>query len=323
MAAAIAAAPPVVAAAVRWRRWLADERRAAARTVEAYERDVAGFLTFLAEHLGGPPDLADLARLRAADFRAWLAWRANAGLARVSTARALAAVRGFYQRLEKEGLVHCPAIATVRTPKSRRPVPRPLSVLQARDTTAEVAEVDANPWISKRDAAVLLLLYGAGLRVGEALGLAWGEVVGEVESLRVTGKGGKQRVVPLLPVVREAIADYRAACPHAPGADGPLFMGRRGGRLNAREVQRRMQQLRGRLGLPDTATPHALRHSFATHLLNRGGDLRTIQALLGHASLSTTQRYAEVDGEALIRVYENAHPRARNTVSKAPGDRRG
>ena len=319
MGEAICAAPSVVAAAARWRRWLADERRAAGRTVEAYGRDLAGFLTFLGEHLGGPPDMADLAGLRAADFRAWLAWRANAGLAWVSTARALAAVRGFYQRLEREGLAHCPAIATVRTPKTRRPVPRPLSVLQARDATAAVVDMDAHPWIAKRDTAVLLLLYGAGLRIGEALGLAWGDADGGGESLRVTGKGGKQRLVPLLPVIREALADYRASCPHAPPANGPLFVGRRGRRLDPGVVQRRMRQLRGRLGLPDTATPHALRHSFATHLLNRGGDLRTIQALLGHASLSTTQRYTEVDGEALIRVYENAHPRARNTASNRSG----
>ncbi len=316
----LSATPAVTAAAERWQRWLADERRAAARTAAAYRRDLAGFLSFLTDHLGGAPDLADLSGLRPADLRAWLAWRANAGRARVSTARALAAVRGFFRRLDREGLVHCPALASIRTPRIRRPVPRPLSVSEARATAESVPDLAPSDWIAKRDAAVLLLLYGAGLRIGEALGLAQGDVSADPESLLISGKSGKQRLVPLLAVVREAIAEYRAACPHAVPAIGPLFVGTRGGRLDPSLIQRRMRQLRGHLGLSESATPHALRHSFATHLLGRGGDLRTIQALLGHASLSTTQRYTEVDSETLLRVYESAHPRAKAAPEAAPDE---
>ncbi len=310
----ITAAPAVVEAVERWRRWLADERRASAHTLDAYDRDLAGFLAFLAGHLGGQPGLADLAALRTADFRSWLARRAGDGLTAASRARALSVVRGFFRFLDREGLAHNPAVAALRTPKQQRPAPRPLTVDQARATLEAVGELGSTPWIGKRDRALIALLYGAGLRIGEALGLDRGALptAGRGDAaIVITGKGDKQRVVPLLAVVRAAIADYLAACPYEPGADGPLFVGARGGRLNASVVQARLRRLRGFLGLPANATPHALRHSFATHLLAEGGDLRTIQELLGHASLSTTQRYTEVDAESLLKVYDAAHPKAR------------
>jgi integrase/recombinase XerC len=223
-------------------------------------------------------------------------------------------VRGFFRFLDREGLAHNPAIAALRTPKQQRPAPRPLTVDQARAAVEAVGELSATPWIGKRDRALIALLYGAGLRIGEALGLDRGVLPGAGRgdaAIVITGKGGKQRVVPLLTVVRTAMADYLAACPFEPGDDGPLFVGARGGRLNASVVQARLRRLRGFLGLPANATPHALRHSFATHLLAEGGDLRTIQELLGHASLSTTQRYTEVDAESLLGVYNAAHPKAR------------
>ncbi len=309
------AAPAVVEAVRRWRRWLAGERRASAHTLDAYGRDLAAFLEFLTEHLGGAPDLADLGALRAADFRSWLARRAADGLAKSSTARALSVVRGFFRHLGREGLAHNPALATVRTPKQRRTVPRPLSVRQARAVVEAVGDLAAAPWIALRDTALVALLYGAGLRIGEALALDFGDMAldntREDAALVIAGKGGKERVVPLLAVVRAAIAGYVAACPHRLAAGGPLFVGARGGRLGARVVQGQFAKLRGYLGLPESATPHSLRHSFATHLLGSGGDLRTIQELLGHASLSTTQRYTEVDAESLLNVYRKAHPRAR------------
>ncbi len=224
-------------------------------------------------------------------------------------------VRGFFRHLDRQGLAHNPALASVRTPKQRRGVPRPLTIRQARATVEAIGDLSNAPWLAKRDTALVALLYGAGLRIGEALALDLGDVPlddgGEDAVLVIAGKGGKQRIVPLLAVVRTAIADYVAGCPHALGPDGPLFVGARGGRLNARVLQGQLAKLRGYLGLPDSATPHALRHSFATHLLGSGGDLRTIQELLGHVSLSTTQRYTEVDAESLLSTYRKAHPRAR------------
>ncbi len=308
------ARPDLAAAVARWRRWLADERRASAHTLDAYGRDLAGFLGFLAEHLGGQPGLADLGALRTADFRSWLARRAGDGLSAASRARALSVVRGFFRFLDREGLAHNPALAALRTPKQQRPAPRPLTVDQARAAVEAVGELGSTPWIGKRDRALIALLYGAGLRIGEALGLDRGALptAGRGDAaIVITGKGDKQRVVPLLAVVRAAIADYLAAYPYELGDDGPLFVGARGGRLNASVVQARLRMLRGFLGLPANATPHALRHSFATHLLAAGGDLRTIQELLGHASLSTTQRYTEVDAAPLLDVQRRAQPRAR------------
>lgn len=307
--------PPVAAdlraAIAAWQSWLGDERRASPHTLAAYRRDLGGFVAFLGAHLGGPPALAHLARLRTADFRAWLAARAGAGLGAGSRARGLSVVRGFFKWLAREGLVDNLALAALRTPRVARPVPRALGADETMETLDAAADLARAPWIGKRDAAVLTLLYGCGLRIGEALALtrAQAPAPGQV-ALRVTGKGRRQREVPLLPVVVEAVRDYLTSCPFSLPAAGPLFVGARGGPLGARRVQARMAQVRMDLGLPPSATPHALRHSFATHLLAGGGDLRAIQDLLGHASLSTTQRYTDVDMAGLLRVYERAHPRA-------------
>ena len=230
--------------------------------------------------------------------------------ARSSTARALSVLRSFFRFLERTDRARNDAIGAVRTPRLPHSVPKPVAagdalaiVAQAGDTTRK------KPWVAARDTALLLLLYGAGLRIDEALSLNEDRAPSG-DSLRVLGKGGKERIVPILPAVREAVAAYKRACPYVvPG--GPLFLGARGGRLNAGVVQRELRRIRGALGLPETATPHALRHSFATHLLQAGGDLRAIQELLGHASLSTTQRYTEVDTARLVAVYNDAHPRAR------------
>jgi len=307
--------PGLEAALDAWRAWLEHERRAAGHTIEGYRRDIDGFLAFVAEHRGGRVTLAVLADLRTSDFRAWLARRGAEGLKRSSTARALSAVRGLFRFLDRRGLVHNAAAAALRTPRQDRAVPKPLSVADAARVLETAGGFTDEPWIAKRDAAVLLLLYGCGLRIDEALSLNRDEAP-EGDRLVVHGKGRKERVVPVLPVVRAAVADYLKSCPFALEADGPLFVGARGGRLNARIVQGLMQRLRAALGLPESATPHALRHSFATHLLGGGGDLRTIQELLGHASLSTTQRYTAVDAEGLMEVYEKAHPRAREPAGE-------
>jgi len=303
------AAADLRAAIALWAAWLAGERRASAHTVAAYGRDLAFFLDFLTEHLGEPPSLSTFAGLLPADYRAYLAHRA-ARLERSSIARGLSVVRTFLRFLERRGLAASPALAVLRAPRLPQSVPKPLSVVDAAEIVDAPTALVASVWQAKRDIALLTLLYGCGLRLSEALGLKRAEAPGD-NPLTITGKGRKQRMVPVLPAVREAIADYLAACPYVLAADGPLFVGARGGPLSPRVVQRQMQALRGALGLPETATPHALRHSFATHLLGGGGDLRAIQELLGHASLSTTQRYTSVETEHLLAVYEAAHPRAR------------
>jgi integrase/recombinase XerC len=300
----------VVAAVASWRAWLANERRASPHTLSAYGRDLRDFLAVLARHRGGPPGLADLAALSLGDFRAFLAHRARDGLSVSSRARSLATVRGFFRFLERNGLVANAAIRLVRTPKLARSLPKALAVGEALASVETVVDLSDEPWVARRDRALLLLLYGCGLRIGEALGLNRRDApVGD--SLVVTGKGSKQRLVPILPIVGEAISDYLAACPYPGDGDTPLFVGVRGGRLDPAVVQRQMRRLRAALGLPETATPHALRHSFATHLLADGGDLRTIQELLGHASLSTTQRYTDVDTVRLAAVHRKSHPRAK------------
>jgi integrase/recombinase XerC len=302
-----------------WAAWLAGERRASAHTVAAYGRDLAFFLDFLTEHLGELPSLAAINALRPADFRAYLARRAREGIERSSLSRGLSVLRGFARFLQRRGLGSTTALAALRSPKLPHGIPKPLTVDDATGSV-NAGEVAGNQWQGRRDTAILALLYGCGLRISEALGLTRGEApLGEM--LTITGKGGKQRVVPVLPAVREAVADYLAACPYPLTRDGPLFTGARGGPLNPRQVQRRMEALRPHLGLPETATPHALRHSFATHLLGAGGDLRAIQELLGHASLSTTQRYTSVETERLLAVYEAAHPRAH--LDRDPGTERG
>ena len=298
-----------------WLSRLADERRRSDNTVAAYRRDLGEFLGFLAEHRGEAPNLATLGALSVRDVRAWLARRAADGRAKTSTARALSAVRVFFRHLEREGVPVSTALSLVCAPKTPHGVPRPLTEGQAKAVVDLNEGTGGTPdWTGRRDTAVLLLLYGCGLRIGEALGLDRADVPAEgrtLRSLMITGKGGKQRVVPVLPVVAEAIADYLAACPHRLEPGDPLFVGVRGKRLQPKLIQQTMARLRGALGLPASATPHALRHSFATHLLAGGGDLRTIQELLGHASLSTTQRYTEVDEAGLLAAYTAAHPRAR------------
>lgn len=293
-----------------WAAWLAHERRASPHTLAAYGQDLAEFLEFLTMHLGGPLTLETLGGLRLADFRSWLAARTSRGLARSSTARALSTVRGFFRRLERLDLVHNAAINVVRTPKVPKALPKALTAEEAFAAIDTAAGMADEPWIAKRDAAILTLLYGAGLRIGEALSLDRRDAPAG-PALRVRGKGNKERVVPLLPVVVEAIADYLDVCPHTLPPGGPLFVGKRGKRLQPSQVQASLRTVRRALGLPETATPHALRHSFATHLLAGGGDLRTIQELLGHASLSTTQRYTAVDTARLAEVYRATHPRAR------------
>jgi integrase/recombinase XerC len=295
-----------------WVAWLAGERRASPHTIAAYGRDLALFLEFLTEHLGELPTLGAIDGLHPADFRAYLARRVQRHAERSSLARGLSVLRGFVRFLHRRGLASTSALAALRSPRLRASVPKPLTV---EDATAAVdvdvvGNVATGGWQSKRDIAILTLLYGLGLRLSEALGLSRSEAPLR-EMLVVTGKGRKQRLLPVLPAVRAAVADYLAACPHALAADGPLFVGARGGPLNPRIVQRQMEAIRGHLGLPESATPHALRHSFATHLLAAGGDLRAIQELLGHASLSTTQRYTAVETERLLAVYDAAHPRAR------------
>jgi integrase/recombinase XerC len=306
-----AVAPQVAAEIAHWLKHLGAERRMSPKTVEAYQRDVLQFLAFLAEHLGGAPSLKDLAALAPADVRAFMAARRAVGIGSRSLMRTLAGTRAFARFLERNGKGRVGALAAVRAPKIGKTLPRPLAVSGARAVAdPDIAAGDGRePWIHARDAAVLGLLYGCGLRISEALGLKRGEF-GARDVLSVIGKGRKQRLVPLIPAVAKLIADYVALCPYELPEDGPLFVGAKGGLLSPRLVQLAMARLRGALGLPETATPHALRHSFATHLLARGGDLRSIQELLGHASLSTTQIYTEVDADRLIEAYRSAHPRA-------------
>ncbi len=304
-------APKVAAEIENWLRYLGAERRMSPKTVEAYRRDVLQFLSFLAEHLGGAPSLKELAALQPADVRAFLAARRAKNIGSRSLMRVLAGIRAFARFLERNGKGKVGALAAVRAPKIAKNLPRPLTVAAAkRMADPDLAAGDARePWIHARDAAVLALLYGCGLRISEALGLQRADF-GARDTITVTGKGRKQRMVPVLPQVAKLIAAYVALCPYDLPEPGPLFVGAKGGPLAARVIQLAMARLRGALGLAETATPHALRHSFATHLLARGGDLRSIQELLGHASLSTTQIYTAVDAERLIEAYRSAHPRA-------------
>jgi integrase/recombinase XerC len=292
-----------------WARHLASERRLAGNTLISYLRDLQDFFLFLQGHHGGRVGKATLEGLTVPDFRAWLATRRRNGQSSRSSARALSAVRSFYRFLGRAGILTNGAVQAVSTPKIPHSVPRPLSVDGALAVVDEVGSLSDEPWVADRDTAVITLLYGCGLRISEALGLKRREAP-QGQSMVIRGKGGKQRLVPVLPVVRDAVAAYLAACPVVLDPDGPLFIGVRGKPLNPGIIQQRIRMLRGALGLPDSATPHALRHSFATHLLASGGDLRTIQELLGHASLSTTQHYTEVDTARLLSIYDSAHPRA-------------
>ena len=308
------AADDLIAQARAWLGRLASERRMSDKTVEAYRRDLRQFLDFLTEHHGEPPGLAAFAALSPPDLRAFMAQRRREGVESRSLSRNLAGLRSFAHHLEREGRGQAAVFSSVRTPKVPRRLPKPVEIAAAREITDPGTRAgEARPdWVLARDAAVLALLYGAGLRIGEALGLTRAEApTGGQDSLTVTGKGRKTRSVPIIPPIGKAITHYLALCPVALPADGPLFVGTRGGPLSPRIIQLAMEQMRGALGLPASATPHALRHSFATHLLGRGGDLRAIQELLGHASLSTTQIYTAVDSRRLIEAYRAAHPRAR------------
>lgn len=290
-----------------WLRDLGAVRRLAENTSAAYQRDLGQFLRFLSGHSGGEVTVAVLKELRAADFRAFMASRRKQDVGSRSLARSLSALKSFFGYLEREGVVGNEALNLVRSPKTGKSLPKALTVPEARATLAATAELEEKPWVAARDMAVLALCYGAGLRISEALSLSRSDLDGA--ALRVTGKGGKTRLVPLLAQVRQSIDTYLGLCPFTLTPTQKLFRGEKGGVLSPRLIQLRMAELRGALGLPPSATPHALRHSFATHLLSRGGDLRAIQELLGHASLSTTQIYTAVDTDRLLASYRAAHPR--------------
>ena len=295
---------------------LTGERRASPRTVDAYERDLDFLIEFLTGHLGKRLILSDMASLTSADWRAWLADRRRSGVGSRTLQRGLSAVRSFYTYARRRWGLENPALGLVEAPKAPRRLPRPVSETAARELIEETASTGEPDWVAARDAAVFALMYGCGLRVSEALGLTGRER--ELPStLRITVKGNKTRIVPVLPAVAEAVARYVTLCPFTLEADGSLFKAKRGGDLTPRHVQASMQTLRSRLGLAHTATPHALRHAFATHLLAHGGDLRSIQDLLGHASLSTTQVYAEVETASLKRLHTATHPRARRHAARS------
>ncbi len=295
-------------------RWLegAQVQGKSPKTIEAYRRDVGGFLGFLSNYHGGDIGLNSLAAISVRDMRAWMAHERGRGLSARSLARALSAVKGFYGWLNAEQGVDNAAVASMRGPRVKPSLPRPVAKDDAREMLAMVDVQHKEAWVGARDMAVLLLLYGCGMRISEALGLNRADAP-LPEVLRITGKGGKERILPVLPVAREGVEAYLRACPHDLPADGPLFIGVRGRRLGARAIQKLMLGLRGQLGLPASATPHALRHSFATHLLEAGGDLRSIQALLGHASLSSTQVYANLDQTRLMEIYNRSHPAAKGS----------
>lgn len=308
------AEPAVVKALTDWQDWLTHEKHYSAHTLDAYSRDVISFFKFLGRHLGHAPGLEDLDRLSTRDFRGYLARRNLDGLERTSTARAMSTLKTFFKYLVREGRIKNTIIQTVRIPKVPKSIPKALSIEDALTALDVVEELSNEVWVGKRNKALLTLLYGCGLRLGEALKLSRDEGLRALDgdaSLVISGKGGKQRLVPVLPAVSKAIQDYLDVSPFQFEGDAPLFVGVRGKRLNPAIAQKTVRELRALLKLPDSATPHALRHSFATHLLGGGGDLRTIQELLGHASLSSTQRYTEVDGEHLSMVYDATHPRAK------------
>lgn len=292
--------------------WLDGQKAlngASEHTVDAYRRDVAGFLAFITEHKGGPQGLKPLMAVSVRDMRSWMAFTRSHGVGARSLARKLSAVKSFFRWLSQRENIEVTAVLSARAPKFQAKLPRPLTEQTARDMIETVEFQKEIPWIAVRDTAVVTLLYGCGLRISEALTLNMGDAP-LPPVLRIVGKGGKERVIPVLDAAREAVERYRGLCPFAAEPDDPLFRGVRGGRLSPRAVQLAMEMARMQLGLPASATPHALRHSFATHLLSAGGDLRAIQELLGHASLSTTQAYTAVDQARLMQVYNNAHPKA-------------
>lgn len=292
--------------------WLETQsalKGASDNTIEAYRGDVVDFIAFMTQYSGQSQGLAALARISTRDMRAWMAATRSRDVGARSLARKLSAVKSFYRWLAEREDFEPTAVLTIRAPKFQKKLPRPLAEDAARSIIDTVELQSQQPWVAARDSAVLTLLYGCGLRISEALGLTFADAP-LPRTLRILGKGGKERVVPVLPAARAAVDNYLRICPHPMTPDAPLFRGVRGGKLNPRAVQDVMAKARMQLGLPATATPHALRHSFATHLLTAGGDLRAIQELLGHASLSTTQAYTAVDTARLMEVYDRAHPKA-------------
>ena len=293
-----------------WLERLRDIRGSSEKTIDAYRRDVSGFLGFLTHHLGGPVAKSALSDVGTPDMRAWMASERQRGISARSLARSLSAVKSFYRWLGETEGIESAAVTATRAPKLKQRLPRPVSADAARDLIDRVEVQSAEPWIAARDVAVVTLLYGCGLRISEALGLRRSDHPLPT-TLRIKGKGDKTRVVPVLPAAQNAVSEYLRLIPYDLAPDGPMFIGARGRQLNPRMIQKVIEQARLQLGLPATATPHALRHSFATHLLEAGGDLRSIQELLGHASLSTTQAYTAVNQAHLMEVYEKAHPKGR------------
>ncbi len=291
-----------------WLSEMALVKRLAPNTISSYRRDISQFMEFSFNHLGQKIDLKILQNLKAMDFRAFLAFRRNKQVSSRSLARSLSALKSFFLYLEQHDIVKNEALGIINSPKIGKSLPKALSVNEAKKSILFIDEIENNPWVSARDIAVLSLCYGAGLRISETLALSQSDIENNV--MRIIGKGNKMRLVPLMEPIKKAIDDYLKLCPFSLNRNEPMFKGVKGGVLSARIVQRRLVQLRSALGLPPSATPHALRHSFATHLLGKGGDLRTIQELLGHASLSTTQIYTKVDSEQLLSGYLQAHPRS-------------
>ena len=292
-----------------WMAWLTHEKRYSQHTVDAYLHDMTDFIAFTMGHVGETPTLTHLQGLSIQDFRSWLAHRHAANFDFASSARALSSLRNFFRYLDqKKGIVNT-AIFQIRSPKQKQLIPKALAIPDALLATHTIASMANSHWVGLRDAALLMLIYGCGLRISEALSIRRAAITPGTETLTVLGKRNKERQVPLLPVVRSAIADYLGACPYTIAPEAPLFVGARGGIFHAATFNKQVRHMRRYLGLPESATPHAFRHSFATHLLSGGVDLRTIQELLGHASLSSTQRYTHVDTEKLMEVYHSAHPR--------------
>ena len=308
-AASVVAAPDLRAEIRNWYAHLMGEKRLAQLSLIAYIRDVGSFFEFFCDHHGGPADLDAIRNLHLRDFRSYLAKRRNDGMTSRSLARVLSSLRSFFKFLDQNGVASSAALKALRTPKVPHGIPKPVSAVNALELIAETEELDNAPWVAARDAAILTLLYGCGLRIAECLSLNRGQAP-LPPTMRITGKGNKERLVPVLPVARNAVETYLALVPFGLTNDDPLFVGAGGKRLNPRVISGLVAHLRRRLGLPDSVTPHALRHSFATHLLAAGGDLRAIQELLGHASLSTTQIYTEVDSQHLLDIYDKAHPRS-------------
>ena len=302
---------------VNWTRWLQDVRKMSPHTVAAYEGDLQQFLAFQRDHQGKSLSIEDLTKLNIRDFRAWLAYRSGEGYEHRSTARALSVIRSFFRFLVKNGYSSNTALENIRSPRIKVGLPRPLSATQAKSLVDDIDLLSEEPWIGCRNRALFTLLYSAGLRLGEALSLTRNQAPLESDTLLIQGKGKRERMVPVLPIVSQTLQEYIHLCPFVLAPDGPLFVGAKGGKLHPGIAQKSMRHYRRAIGLPETATPHALRHSCATHLMSASGDLRGIQELLGHASLSTTQVYTDVDTARLIKVYNNAHPRAK--VDLKPG----